>query len=169
MIDFRVHMIGTANQQDCLLPSFFDPGENLRPIIADILTILLDFLIGCHDGRRDFMFGNPFLAPQLLIKTRNQALLVMNRQKRLDKINILFAQDIHIAADIFGIRCDDRTVEMVVRRVDIILHIVRFTGIENLFYTFFDKVNNMTMRNLGRIAERIGGHGCHALIVHLRA
>ena len=169
MIDFRVHMIWSADQHDGLLPGLFYTLQDSPAVSTHIFTIMLDFNIGRFHSSRDFLSANAFFLPHFLKQALCQAFFVMNRQEGLNKVDILFTQNVHIATNIFRIGRHNGTVEMVIRLMNRVLHIVRSAGVENLFYALFHQVHDMTMRNLGWITQGIRGHGSHALIVHLSA
>ena len=166
VVDFGVDMIRTADEQDGMLTRLLDALENLCAIVAHVLTILCELLVGRIDGRSDFIFRQMFVFERFHEAFRH-ALFVIDGQERLEKLDVLFAQDVHVAADVFGIRRDNRTVVVVFRRMLFIDHVVGFARIENLRDALLDEIHDVAVRDFRRIAERVGWHGRHALVVHL--
>ena len=57
---------------------------------------------------------------------------------------------------------------MVIGRIDLILHIIRLTRIENFRNALLDQIHDMTMRQLSRVAERIRRNRRHSFIIQFR-
>ena len=168
VVDFRVHMIGTAHEHNRLLSGALNMLQNLFAIIAHIFTVTGNFHISCFHCPGDFLLADVFPLAEFLVKAGRQALFIVYGHKGLNEFHFLLAQNIHIPTDIFCIGRHNRTVEVIVRIMHFVLHVVRRAGIENLLDALFHQVHDMTMGNLGRIAKGIRRHRSHALIVHLR-
>ncbi len=167
MIDLRIDMVGAPHEQYGLLARALDALHDAGAVVTHILAIVGQLLIGLVDGSLDLRFAEPLALSQLLIEALCHAFLIVDGQERLNEVDILFAQDIHIAANVLRIGGYDRTIVMIGRRMLLILHIVGLAGIEYLRQPFFNQVHDMAMRELRRIAQRIRRHRSHALVVHL--
>ena len=88
--------------------------QNLLPLPAHLLTVGLQLGIGCLAGRLNLRFADALTAAQLLVEPLYHVLRAVNRQERLNEINIVFLQNIHIAPDIFCIGSHYRAVEMII-------------------------------------------------------
>ena len=87
----------------------------LLTVVAHILPILFDLgIAGIHSGR-DLLPADALNFPKFLHKAFDHAVPVVDGQKRLDKANVLLAQDIHINANVLRIGRNNRTVEMIGR------------------------------------------------------
>ena len=168
VIDFRVDVIWAPDEQNGLLARALKALEDARAVVAHILTVVRELLIGRGSRRLDFL-PREVLALELLGEALRHTLLVVDGQERLEEGDVFFPQDVHVAADVLRIRRDDRAVVVVLRRVLLIDHVIRLTRVEDLRDTLLDEIHDMTVHELCRIAERVGGHSRHALVVHLRA
>ena len=166
VVDFGVDMIRTADEQDGVLTRLLDAFENLCAIVAHVLAVLRELLVGRIDGRSDFIFRQMFVFERFHEALRH-ALFVVDGQEWLDKINILFAQDVHVAADVFGIRGDNRAVVVIFGRMLFIDHVVGLARIENLRDALLNEVHDVAVRDFRRITERVRRHGRHAFVIHL--
>ena len=72
----------------------------------------------------------------------------------------------HIVFYVFGIRCDDGAVEVVVC-IRCLVALKRNAGIEDGLYAFLYQPAYMTMRKLCRIALRFAGDGFYSELVYL--
>ena len=167
VVDLRVDVVRTADEHDDLLARLLHALEDLRAVIAHILTVLRELAVGLVDGRSNLLFLQALMGTELLVESLGHALLVIDRQERLQEVDVLLAQDVHVAADVLGVRGDDRAVVVILRRVLVVDHVVGFARVEYLRDALLDEVHDVAVRELGRIAERVRRHGRHALEVHL--
>ena len=168
VIDFRIDVIRAADEQNGLLARALEALEDARAVVTHILTVVRELLIGRGSRRLDFL-PREVLALEFLREALRHALLVVDWEERLEEGDMLFPQNVHVAADVLRIRRDDRAVVVVLRRVLLIDHVIRLARVEDLRDALFDEIHDMTVHELCRIAERVGGHSRHALVVHLRA
>ena len=168
VVDLGVDVVRTPCEKNRMLTRLGDAVEDLLPVVAHVLPILLDLGIARVNGGGDLLFPDPLRLAELLHKPFNHALSVVDRQKWLDKADVLLTQDIHIDADVLRVGRNNRAVEIICRRTRLVLHVVRLTGIEDRVDALFYEVNNVPMRELCGVAERVRRNRRHALIEELR-
>ena len=169
VVDLRVDVIGATDEHDDLLPRLLDALEDLGAVVAHILAVLGELLVGLVDSLDNLLFLQTLMGAEFLVEARGHALLVVDWQERLQEVDVLLAQDVHVAADVLSVRSDNRAVVVVLRRMLVVDHVVGLARVEDLRDALLDEVHDVAVCNLGRVAERVGRHRRHALEVHLRA
>ena len=164
MMDFRIDMVGTSRQKDRMLARLLKTLQDLLAVAAHILAIMLQLLISSLCRRCNLRLCNAFL-PQFLGQPRCHALLVADGQKGLQELDMLFLQNIHVAADIFRIGRHNGTIIVIIRCMLRIRHIIRLAGVENLVHALLHQIHDMPMGKLRGIAQGIRRHSRHAFIV----
>ena len=92
----------------------------------------------------------------------------MDGQKRLNEPNVLLTQDVHVDADVLRIGGNNRTVEIICRGARFIVHIMRLAGVENRIDPLLDEIDDVPVRELCGVAERVRRDRRHALVEELR-
>ena len=144
MIDFGINMIRASRQKDGGQMFPFHTFQNFLSIFPNVFFIMLQFNICSFYRRLNFVSFKMFFS-QLFNEPFYQALGIIKRQEWLKKFDFFFAQNIHIAPNIFCIRSNHWAVIMIVRRMGCIVDVIGNAGIENLFYAAPDKIHNMSV------------------------
>ena len=168
VVDLGVDVVRTTCEKNRVLTRLGNAVEDLLPVVTHVLPIFFDLGIARIDGSRDLLLSNSFRPAELLHEALDHALPVIDRQKRLDQSDIFLAQDVHVDADVLRIGRDDRTVEVICRGSWLVLHVLRLAGIENRVDPLLYEIDNMPVRELRRIAERVRRNRCHAFVEKLR-
>ena len=168
VIDLGVDVVWASCEENCMLARLGNAVEDLLPVVTHILPVLLDLGIARIDGGSDFLLSDALDFAELLHKALDHACSVIDRQERLDKADVLLTQDIHIDADVLCVGRNNRAVEIICRRTRLVLHVVRLTGIEDRVDALFYEVDNVPMRELCGVAERVRRDRRHALVEELR-
>ena len=168
MMNLRIDVVRPADEHDGRLLRALDLAQDAHAVITHVLLVVLKFRVGSECRLLDLALGKTFGSAEFLKKALNHALLVVKRQKRLQKFNVLFAQHVHIGADILCIGRNDRAVVVIVARMLLVDDIERDARIKNLSDALFHEIHDMSMHELRRIAEGIRRHRRHALVVERR-
>lgn len=100
VVDLRVDVVRTADEQDDLLARLLHALEDLRAVIAHILTVLARARGRPRRRPQQSPLLQALMGTELLVESLGHALLVIDRQERLQEVDVLLAQDVHVAADV---------------------------------------------------------------------
>ena len=167
VVDLRIDMIGTPREKDGVLARLLDAVENPLSVVAHILPVLRDLCVAGIHGGGDLFLADALDFSELLGQTLDHALAVVDRKERLEEADILLAQDVHVAANILGVGRNDRAVEVVCPAAGLVVHIVRLAGVEYRRDALFDEIDDVPVRELCGVAERVRRDRRHALIKEL--
>ena len=154
VVDFRIHVIRPSCKHDARIPRLLKPFNRLFALFAHILLKAVKRLIGSVRGLLRLLLCYAVFSKFLHDLCRHKLPLV-KCNKEINKFNFTFLQHIHVALDYLRIRCDNRTIIVIVG-IPKFLAFKGNTGIEYFRYAFFREVFNMPVNKLCRIADRIG-------------
>ena len=168
VVYLRVDVVGSSGEHDTGLAVLL---EELHGLLALAVHLSLERLVL---GVRLIQRGNylflseaavrEFLC-EFLVKALAHALLVEYRQERIHELHVP-AKLRHGILDNLRICSNDRTVVVVVRAV-VLAHFIGHGGVENELHSLVNQCLDMTVRQLRRIAYRLGRHGLNAAVVNL--
>ena len=176
MVDFRVVVIRATGQNDAVHPVLLDPLQGLHALVVDILV---QFLIldpgsgnrGCDlilRGKHAVLVAGELgmVLAQLHVKALGELVLHMVRNEGVEEGDVRFAQGIDVELQGLGVGHDDGAIEMVAGGL-VFLTLVLGAGHPNEVDVLFKQVHDVTMRELGRIANALGRHRFDTRLVGL--
>ena len=162
VVDFGVEVVGTARQDNSTHSVFTHPLECFTALFLDFSLdrgVFFPRLIQCA--------GHFFNADVVAIlregthEVRGQVVAVAEVDEGADELHARLIQAFHVVANDFGVGCNDRAVEVVIRVGELLLEIN--AGVPNRCDSLVQQGFDVSVDELGRIAHVFGGDRFHSL------
>ena len=166
VVDFGVEVVGTARQDDSTHSVFAHPLECFAALFLDFsldCCVFFPRLIQCS--------GHFFNADVVAIlregahEVCGQVVAVAEVDEGADELHARLIQAFHVVADDFGVGCNDRAVEIVIRVGELLLEIN--AGVPDRCDSLVQQGFDVSVDEFGRVAHVFRRDRFHSLLEEL--
>ena len=166
VVDFGVEVVGTARQDDSTHSMFTHPRERFA-------ALFLDFILNCGVFfPRLIQRASHFLNADVVAilcegahQVSGQVVTVAEVDEGADELHARLIQAFHVVADDFGVGCNDRAVEVVIRVGELLLEVD--AGVPDRCDSLVQQGFDVSVDEFGRVAHVFRRDRFHSLLEEL--
>ena len=166
VVDFGIEMVGTARQDDSTHSMFAHPLECFAALFLDFSLNCGVFFPGLVQCAGHFLNADVVaILREGAHQVRGQVVAVTEVDEGADELHAWLIQAFHVVADNFGVGCNDRAVEVVIRVGELLLEVD--AGVPDRCDSLVQQGFDVSVDEFGRVAHVFRRDRFHSLLEEL--